>query len=98
MRKVTQVKCLNAMNLQQNSQYLWKIVFSRGSICRVLLELVRTHFTKIDQEKRKIEKVLRLEPHDYRIILSCNNKNNNNNQVMSLFISVTKYKKVKRKN
>ena len=36
----------------------------------VLLELVRRstqHFTNVDQEKRKIEQNLNLEPHDYRI-------------------------------
>ena len=50
---------VKAMNLWQNSQYLWNIVFSRGSIW-VLLELIRRwtqHFTKIDQEKRKIEQI-----------------------------------------
>ena len=50
---------LNAMNLQQNSQYLWIIFFYRRSIY-VFLELVRRwtkHFTKIDQEKRKIEQI-----------------------------------------
>ena len=48
---------VNAMNLQQNSQYLWNRVFSRSSIW-FLLERIRRwpqHFTKIDQEKRKIE-------------------------------------------
>ena len=48
---------VNAKNLYKNSQYLWNIVFSGRSIW-VLLELVRKwtqHFTKIDQEKRKIE-------------------------------------------
>ena len=47
---------VNAMNLKQNSQYLWNIFFSRRSIW-VLLELLRSwtqHFTKIDQEKRFI--------------------------------------------
>ena len=50
---------VNAMNLWQNSQYLWNIVFSRRSIW-VLLELIRRwtqHFSKIDQEKRKIEQI-----------------------------------------
>ena len=35
-----------------------------------MLELIRRwtqHFFKIDQDKRKIEQILRLEPHDYRI-------------------------------
>ena len=47
---------VNAMNLKQNSHYLWNIFFSRRSIW-VLLELLRSwtqHFTKIDQEKRFI--------------------------------------------
>ena len=47
------------MNLWQNSQYLWDIVFSRRSIW-VLLELIRRwtqHFSKFDQEKRKIEQI-----------------------------------------
>ena len=47
------------MNLWQNSQYLWNIVFSRRSIW-VLLELIRSwtqHFSKFDQEKRKIEQI-----------------------------------------
>ena len=46
------------MNLLQNSQYSWNIFFFRRSI-RVLLELVhRTtqNFTKIDEEKHKIDK------------------------------------------
>ena len=50
---------VNAMNLWQNSQYLWNIVFSKSSIW-VLLQLIRRwtqHFTKIDQEKRKIEQI-----------------------------------------
>ena len=44
---------------KQNSQNLWYIYFSRRSIW-ILLELVRKwtqHFTKIDQEKRKIEHI-----------------------------------------
>ena len=52
------ILCL-AMNLQQNSPYLWNIFFSTRSI-RVLLELVRKwtqHLTKIDQEKSKIEQI-----------------------------------------
>ena len=50
---------VTAMNLWQNSQYLWNVVFSRSNIW-VLLELIRRwtqHFTKIDQEKRKIEQI-----------------------------------------
>ena len=50
---------VNAMNLEQNSQYLWSIVFSRRSIW-VLLELIHRwtqHFSKIDQEKCKIEQI-----------------------------------------
>ena len=50
---------VNAMNLLQNSQYLWNIFFPRRSIW-VLLEVVRRwtqHFTKIDQEKRKIKQI-----------------------------------------
>ena len=60
---------VNALNLSQNCQYLWNIFFSRRSIW-VLLELVRRwtqHFTKIYQEKHKIEQILHLEPHDYPI-------------------------------
>ena len=50
---------VNAMNLWQNSQYLWNIVFSWRSIW-VLLELVgrwTQHFTKIDQKTRKIGQI-----------------------------------------
>ena len=50
---------VNAINLQQNSQYMWNIVFSRSNIW-VFLELIRRwtqHFTKIDQEKCKIEQI-----------------------------------------
>ena len=53
--KATKVN-LNAKNLQQNSQYLWNIVFSRRSI-RVLWELVgrsTQHFSKIDHKTCKI--------------------------------------------
>ena len=49
---------VNAMNLQQNSQYLWNIVFSRRSIW-VLLELIHRwtqHFSKIDQGNVKLNK------------------------------------------
>ena len=45
------------MNFLQYGQYLWNIVFSRRSV-GVLLELVprsTQHFTKIDQNKRKID-------------------------------------------
>ena len=47
---------VNAKNLLRNSQYLWNIVFSTRSIW-VLMELIHRwtqHFSKIDQEKRKI--------------------------------------------
>ena len=47
------------MNLKQNSQYLWNIVFSSRIIC-VLLELIHRwtqDFSKIEQEKRKIEQI-----------------------------------------
>ena len=57
--KRLQRSSVNAMNLQQNSQYVWNIVLSRTSIW-VLLELIRRwteRFTKIDQEKRKIEQI-----------------------------------------
>ena len=50
---------VNTMNLKQNSQYLWNIVFSSRSIW-VLLELIHRwtqHFSKIDQEKCKIEQI-----------------------------------------
>ena len=50
---------VNAMNLYQNSQYLWNMVFARRSIW-VLLELIRRwtqYFSKIDREKRKIEQI-----------------------------------------
>ena len=56
-QKAAKVKC-KLDNLKQNSQYLWNIVFSRS--IWVLLELIRRwtqHFTKIDQEKRKIEQI-----------------------------------------
>ena len=58
-RQKTTRSNVNAMNLQQNSQYLWDIVFSKSSIW-VLLELIRRwtqNFSKIDQEKRKIEQI-----------------------------------------
>ena len=58
-RQKLQRSNVNVMNLLQNSQYLWNIVFSRSSIW-VLLELIRRstqHFSKIDQEKRKIEQI-----------------------------------------
>ena len=58
-QKAAKVKCKHDESLEQNSQYLWNIVFSRRSIW-VLLELIRRwtqHFTKIDQEKRKIEQI-----------------------------------------
>ena len=57
--KRLQRSSVNAMNLQQNSQYLWNIVFSKSSVW-VLLEFMRRwtqHFTKIDQEKLKIEQI-----------------------------------------
>ena len=50
---------VNTMNLKQNSQYLWNIVFSSRSIW-VLLELIHRwtqHLSKIDQEKRKIGQI-----------------------------------------
>ena len=50
---------VNAMYLQQESQYRWNIFFSRRSI-GVLLEFVlrwTQQFTKIDQKKRKIEQI-----------------------------------------
>ena len=52
-------RSVNTMNLLQNSRYLWSIFFSRRSIW-VLLELIRRctqHFSKIDQEKCKIEQI-----------------------------------------
>ena len=52
-------RSVNTMNLLQNSQYLWSIFFSRRSIW-VLLELIRRwtqHFSKINQEKCKIEQI-----------------------------------------
>ena len=55
---------VNVMNLQQNSQYLWNIVFSKSSIW-VLLELIcrwTQRFTKIDQEKCKIEQICIWKP------------------------------------
>ena len=62
---------VNAMNLQQNSQYVWNIVFPRRSIW-VLLELIRRwtqHFSKIDQEKRKIEQICIWNPMTTRFIM-----------------------------
>ena len=56
-QKAAKVKCKHDESLEQNSQYLWNIVFSRRSIW-VLLALIRRcrqHFTKIDQEKRKVD-------------------------------------------
>ena len=50
---------MKTRNLERNSQYLWNVGFSRRNIWG-LLELVRRwtqHFTKIDQEKRKIEQI-----------------------------------------
>ena len=55
---------VNVVNLQQNSQYLWNIVFSKSSIW-VLLELIcrwTQRFTKIDQEKCKIEQICIWKP------------------------------------
>ena len=62
--KKPQKSNVNAKNLYQNSQYLWNIVFSRRSIW-VSLELTRRwtqHFTKIDQEKCKIEQICIWKP------------------------------------
>ena len=62
--KKPQKSNVNAMNLSQNSQYLWNIVFSRRSIW-VSLELIcrwTQHFTKIDQEKCKIEQICIWKP------------------------------------
>ena len=50
---------VNAKNLEQKSQYLWNIRFSRRSVW-VLLELVgrwTQHITKIDQKTRKIGQI-----------------------------------------
>ena len=66
--KRPQKSIVKAMNLQQNSQYVWNIVFSRRSLW-VLLELIRRwtqHFSKVDQERRKIEQIC-IGTHDYRI-------------------------------
>ena len=49
----------NTMNLLQNGQYSWNTFFSIRSIW-VLPDLIRRwtqHFSEIDQEKRKIEKI-----------------------------------------
>ena len=54
---------VSAMNLWQNSQYLWNIFFSRS--IWVLLKLVHRwtqHFTKIDKEKHKIEQICIWDP------------------------------------
>ena len=61
---------VNAMNLLQNSQYLWNIVFSKSSIW-VLLQLIRRwtqHFTKIDQKTRKIGQIYIWNPMTTRCI------------------------------
>ena len=52
------VKCKHE-NLKQNSQYLWNIVISRTSIWVLLDPVCRwtQHFSKIEQEKRKIEQI-----------------------------------------
>ena len=58
-QKVVKVKRKHDESCEQNSQYSWNIVFSRRRIW-VLLELIRRctqHFTKINQEKRKIEQI-----------------------------------------
>ena len=57
----------NEKNLEQNSQYLWNILFSRRSVW-VLLELVGrwTQTFKPKSTKRHVTN-LYLEPHDYRI-------------------------------
>ena len=50
---------LDAMNLSQNNQNRWNLLFSRRNIW-VLLELVHRwtqHLSKIDQDKRKIEQI-----------------------------------------
>ena len=50
---------VNAKNLLQNSQYLWRIVFSRRSSW-VLLELVgrwTQHFSEIDHKMHKIGQI-----------------------------------------
>ena len=58
-QKAAKVKRKHDESREQNSQYLWNIVFSRRSNW-VLLELIRRctqNFTKIDQEKREVEKI-----------------------------------------
>ena len=70
-QKVTKVKYVNAMDLSQNSQYLWNIVLSRRSLW-VLLELISKwtqHFTKINQEKRKIKQICIWNPMITRSIM-----------------------------
>ena len=58
------------MNLKQNCQYLWSIVFSRlRSIWVLLIHRWTQHFSKINQEKSKIEQICIWNPHDYRILI-----------------------------
>ena len=67
-QKATKVKSKCAETITKQSIFV-VLFFSRRSIW-VLLELVcrwTQHFTKIDQEKHKIEQILHLEPHDYPI-------------------------------
>ena len=62
-QKAAKVKCIRYESLT-NSQYLWNIVFSRRSIW-VWLELIRRwtkHFSKVDQEKCKIEQICTWNP------------------------------------
>ena len=56
--KRSQRSNVNTMNLKQNCQYLWSIVFSRlRSIWVLLIHRWTQHFSKINQEKSKIEQI-----------------------------------------